>query len=501
MFKQLNTYKQVFIKYSLALVLLAIPLYPKFPLLSVPGTYVAIRLEDILIGTIIACFLLLQLHQTRRFLASGVVISTMVYLAVGFLSILSAILVTHTVTPHIGVFHFLRRVEYMGLMLLAASSINKESDITFFLEILFWVVTTVVLYGLGQRFLNFPVISTQNMEFSKGVILYLTPGARLNSTFAGHYDLAAFSVLVIPLFIGLFSSPVRKWLKFIGWAGFFAGFWLLLASASRISFPAYIISGALTLYFVGKRWWVVPFLIFSLIFASSSSELTARYSRTANVYLSQTLKLLKIPFLEDISSRIAKLRNKPVEPPYRLSQPTPIPPTTAPIAISTTTTVSLPTPAPTRAPKKKLRKIQIEYTPPVIIEERSTEIRLNAEWPRAIRSFKKNPLLGTGFSSITLATDNDYLRMLGETGIIGTLAFSLIFISLAFTVVPVINRPASTARNMGIAIAGSAIGILVNATFIDIFEASKVAPIFWVLTGFLIALVRLVKNEVKPLKK
>ena len=55
---------------------------------------------------------------------------------------------------------------------------------------------------------------------------------------------------------------------------------------------------------------------------------------------------------------------------------------------------------------------------------------MNVEWPRAIRALKKNPLLGTGYSSITLATDNDYLRLLGETGVLGFLAFLLIGVRL-----------------------------------------------------------------------
>ena len=61
---------------------------------------------------------------------------------------------------------------------------------------------------------------------------------------------------------------------------------------------------------------------------------------------------------------------------------------------------------------------------------RSFQIRLNIEWPRAIRAFWKNPFLGTGYSSITIATDNDYLRILGETGIFGLLSFVLLFFVL-----------------------------------------------------------------------
>src|SRR3990167_10675400 len=52
-----------------------------------------------------------------------------------------------------------------------------------------------------------------------------------------------------------------------------------------------------------------------------------------------------------------------------------------------------------------------------VAEDRSFNIRLKAEWPRAIRAFLKNPVLGTGYSSVGLAVDNDYLRSLAESGI------------------------------------------------------------------------------------
>jgi hypothetical protein len=57
----------------------------------------------------------------------------------------------------------------------------------------------VVGYGFGQKYLHFPVYSTMNREYSKGEKLYLENGARPQSTFAGHYDLAAFLVIVLPL--------------------------------------------------------------------------------------------------------------------------------------------------------------------------------------------------------------------------------------------------------------------------------------------------------------
>jgi len=111
---------------------------------------------------------------------------------------------------------------------------------------------------------------------------------------------------------------------------------------------------------------------------------------------------------------------------------------TAPIAEFTSPIVSLtpgvtatPTPTPTPTPTSLPEATPSAYFEPTALAVgRSTDIRLKVEWPRAIKAFLKNPLLGTGYSSITLATDNDYLRMLGETGILGTLAFLAIILEI-----------------------------------------------------------------------
>ena len=131
-------------------------------------------------------------------------------------------------------------------------------------------------------------------------------------------------------------------------------------------------------------------------------------------------------------------------------------------------------------------------------EDRSTSIRFNVEWPRAMRAFYKNPLLGTGYSSITLATDNDYLRALGETGVLGLLSFLLIFITLFKTFniykFDVYEHSSNNLESVFIAsFVGSTVGILMTALFIDIFEASKFATIYWLFTGFVVA--KIIQNN------
>src|SRR3989344_7814965 len=113
---------------------------------------------------------------------------------------------------------------------------------------------------------------------------------------------------------------------------------------------------------------------------------------------------------------------------------------------------------------------------------RSFGIRIDEEWPRAIRAFEKNPILGTGYSSITIATDNDYLRSLGETGILGTISLGMIF----FIITRKLHRFARKFRYslqyfLVTAIFCGSLTFFATAIFIDVLEASKVAQIFWML--------------------
>ena len=117
-------------------------------------------------------------------------------------------------------------------------------------------------------------------------------------------------------------------------------------------------------------------------------------------------------------------------------------------------------------------------------EDRSFNIRLKAQWPRAVRAFLKNPVLGTGYSSVGLATDNDYLRSLAESGILGLLAFLLIIIRFFKTSLPHIINFHLTLESIFILSATLALfSLLLNALFIDVFEASKIALLTWLTLG------------------
>ena len=149
--------------------------------------------------------------------------------------------------------------------------------------------------------------------------------------------------------------------------------------------------------------------------------------------------------------------------------------------------------------RDKITSIGLVYAQSTeVFEDRSTSIRLNVEWPRAIRSLTKNPLLGTGYSSISLATDNDYLRALGEVGILGFSAFMLVFVNIYKLIIKSLRNIGKldiSERVFVTGYIGGIIGTLSNAMFIDIFEASKFATIFWLFMGITTAKLIQSQNE------
>ena len=454
--------------------LLFIPIYPKFPLFNVPGTYVAIRIEDFVVAFVLLLWFIHQFRLGFPSLKDKVGKLIILYWLVGALSLLSAILLTKNISPHLAFLHFLRRVEYMSLFFVALASVRSVKNLKTYMGVLLLAAVGVIVYGLGQKFAAWPVISTMNEEFSKGLLLTLSEWARINSTFAGHYDLAAFMVLILSIiggfFFGIKSKKARAGLLIIG----FFSLYILILTASRISFAAYLLAITFVLFFLRKYWWLIPVLGLSLGMMFLSEEITQRYALTFNIDLSAlSSKLTRKPSTELVFVPSVEEESVVEEEPAE-KKPTEI-----------------------TTPKPKL--VEEEWVPTTqLAVEYSSGIRFDVEWPRALRALAKNPLLGTGYSSVTLATDNDYLRLLAETGSMGFAAFFLIFLEIGRRVVVFLRKTKpSLERALVIGLSGGALGMLANATFIDVFESSKVAFIFWILMGSLVGLMKI--NEKKDI--
>jgi len=476
MLKRLKSLKVNPLSLGIIALLLFIPIYPKFPTFNVSGTYVAIRAEDFLVAFVLLLWLIDQIRQRFPTLKDRVGRLILLYWGVGLLSLLSALFITKNIVPHLAFLHFLRRIEYMSLFFVALASIKSMRNVKSYGWVLFLATVGVVVYGLGQKFLAWPVISTMNEEFSKGMLLQLSEWARINSTFAGHYDLAAFMVLILAVTAGFFFGLKNKVKKILILLIGVASFYILILTASRVSFVAYLIAVTFTLVGLKKYWWVGPVLAVSLTAMLFSEEITQRYALTFNL---------------DLSALSSKLPKRPAKKQVFLT-PAPLP-TPVEEEIEEIEEIEA-TPKPTAISAAEIEEWQPTTELAVAY---SSGIRFNVEWPRSLRAFAKNPFLGTGYSSVTLATDNDYLRLLAETGLLGFLAFFLIFLEIARQVFRFARTSlAGLRKSLVMALSGAALGLLANAVFIDVFESSKIAFIFWILMGILVGMIKLKEEDV-----
>ena len=422
-------------KFSLIFIVLAllfIPLYPKFPLLGIAGTFVSVRLDDFIVATLAIALAVTVFKQGFSSFRQPVSRAVLLYLFVGAVAAFSGIFLTRTATLNLGLLHTFRRLEYFSLFFAGFTFFSSLSDLPRIIRVILLSSLLVAIYGLGQQFLGFPVITTTNSEFAKGLALTLGQGARINSTFAGHYDLAAFSVF--PLLLILSLLPVSRHKPILIGIGLLV-YWTMLLSASRITFASLIISSSLLVILIRKKMWLIPLCVLAIAGFFASPQLRGRY-------------------LELITSHI------------KISSIVP--------------SVS----AQTIPETKDVDEVPDALKPPAVPEDRSFNIRLNAEWPTALRAFYKNPVLGTGYSSIGLASDNDYLRSLAETGILGLSAFILIFVRFFKSSWRFIRHyQPSLSSSFIISVSCFMVSLLLNALFIDVFEASKIAIFFWLIVG------------------
>jgi len=271
------------LKYLTAAILLVIPLYPKFPLINIPGTYVSIRFEDFVIALGGLVLVKLIYSDYRNFFAQKINKAIMLYLLVGLISLASGIFVTKTVLPHLGLFHFLRRIEYFIPFFLGLYAMNKKGNLEFFLKVISVALITSFIYGVGQRYFDWPIIVTQNLEYSQGVALRYIPGSHINSTFAGHYDLGTYLVLLLPVFISLFFLLKEVKTQLFLFIIVSTGLWLLSYSGSRISVFSYLVASGLALIIIKKYKEIILVFLFSLLFFSMSQNLISRYLRIIEV--------------------------------------------------------------------------------------------------------------------------------------------------------------------------------------------------------------------------
>lgn len=461
--------------------------------MDITQTWVSIRFEDILIA-LSALALITSLVRERKCPDTPLSRPIVLYWIVGGISLGNALLfifpnLSGVLFPHLAVLHFIRRIEYMVLFFVAFEAFKKKPLLLPFLWTLVGSYLLVILYGFGQKFLGFPAFLTMNEEFAKGVPLRLPATARFPSTFGGHYDLAAYLIMIIPI-MGSLVFGLKKWgLKVLFILLAVLGLIMLLFTASRISFGVYLVAVSIMLFWQKKPLLIVPTIILSLLIMNFTSGASERFYKTFRVSdvvvdLSTGKPIGTLDSLSGTEATLSKDKSPAEE--------------TLPTGseylslagglenkVNSVTYTSKNIPGATGEVATVSGSFLIQKA---LVYDISITTRLQGQWPKAIEAFKRNYLLGSGYSSLSVAADGDYHRMLGETGVAGAIAFLGIFAASFLLFVKRKDTLLPLERSLVIGVFAGIVGLLCNAVLIDVFEASKVAYTLWMFLGIATAI-------------
>lgn len=544
------------ILFILTLFLLAfIPLYPKKPLIDINHTWVYIRAEDFMVVLVIGIWVFLLLCKKITF-KTPLTMSIVIFWIIGAIStILGILLIFPTlanVFPNVAFLNYLRRIEYLSLFFIAYAGIKDRRFLPYIIAVLTITLFLVAVYGIGQKYLGFPAYLTMNEEFAKGIPIQLSSLSRVSSTFGGHYDLAAYLVLMIPLLSSMIFGFRNLIVKIFLSITVFLGVIVLFMTVSRVSFFVLLLSMILMLILHKKKsaiFAIVSIFIMVFIFLSFSTSLLQRFSNTVKEVdilvdarfgepigqiknvpsknfkdkiiwkkYAQTRDQISSainsggedPRLATKSALIVPFSILPENIPFILEENIPngesLPQGTGYVNLTLSPIIQKVGRFYYEIPRKKALTdtgeiIGIEgdfLIKKVKTYDLSFTTRFQGEWPRAIETFKKNILLGGGYSVIGLAVDNNYLRILGEIGLLGFTSYFVIFlIALIYfkKLLPEVDSPVIRSFVLGF-IAGL-VGLALNAIFIDVFEASKIAFLLWLLMGITLGTLHLYqKNDI-----
>lgn len=506
------------LKIWVAFLIAFIPLYPKLPAIGIQHTWVYIRLEDFFIlGSALIFFV--QYIRRKALIFLPLSIPIFLYWIIGFFSLCFSLLF---IAPHlanffptVAVLSYIRRIEYMILFFVGLSTVKNKKDLQFYFWVLVGACTAFFIYGIGQRYyldfwvrfpaffekysFCFPSFQTTNEEFAKGIPLCLPKTGRITSLFGGHYDLSAYLVLFIPLMFSVGFALKGFFKKIFIFLLSFGLVFLLILTASRISFAAYLIGVSFAFSFIKQKKYILPVIVISIIMlVTSSSSAFERFSQTfrfANIVLNQQGQVVgetTANLSDELKKKISKEKLVIDAPPPTQDLPTGSSYIALPgKSIATDSAVLKNAKKLTEAEKLRYRFGAIEISSvsgqfsiqKVLVYDISFTTRFQAEWPNSWRAFLRNPLLGSGYSTITLASDNSFLRALGETGSLGFISFLSFFLLWHIFLKKTLSGADKFTAFFALGLGAGIIGLFINALLIDVFEASKVAESMWLILG------------------
>ncbi len=523
-----------------------IPLYPKLPLVDVKNTWVYIRAEDFVIFLVLLIYTYFLIKK-KITLNTPLTIPILAFWIIGGIATIHGVLLLFptiaNIFPNVALLSYVRHIEYVSVFFIAFAGMRRKDFLKTVIAVLSIVFIVACLYGLGQKYASLPAFLTMNEEFAKGIPITLSQLSRVPSTFAGHYDFAAYLALCIPIFAALFFGVRNIILKVFFGGTVLLGLLLMFMTVSRVSFFAVLVSLGLVLFILKRKLVLISIpivIILGVLVTFTQSSLFARFGNTVkevDVLVNGktgaaigNVEYVPVTYLYDKSVKVQRVDDeeklnqaiqgdvkeeasvsgiiKKLPLPYELLPKDAMVPLVKASNISNgevlpqgTGYINL-----SLSPvKTRVGDFYYELSPNIsstdvvnfhgnfIVKKASAydlsfTTRFQGEWPNAINAFMRNIFFGSGYGSVSLAIDNNFLRMLAEIGLLGTSSFILLFVVVGIYAYKSYKYIDSRlVKTFVVGVCAGIIGLALNATLIDVFEASKVAFTLWLLVGITLA--------------
>lgn len=410
------------------LLLAFIALFPKVSIISVGGSSAGIRFEDFLIAIVI--FLLIYGLRKRPINVETKLLKKIekiffTYVVLSTISTLYGVYKGYAL-PITAVLFLVRKIEYYCLLYVGFyfgnTIINKKNILFNFVVIFHFILCLLQQVGiLGS--------------FNRGEMLDVLTQGRVSSTFNGAYELSAFLLLLFPFYLLSFVRKKRG--RILNLFYMLLITYCIVLSSSRTSLFIELI--ILLIILIKERVLIkvetlkriaVFLTIFALPFFLYYLP-KFDYSRYVNLSFEKTSFILKYSWKYRNFEKYVKLN-------YWFGD----------------------------APMGLIQMSNLGY-------DGSSYARFS-HWMQLLDGWMNSPIIGCGISVSGNSADGNYLKILTESGIIGIAIWCYLLYE--------IFKSLKIGREFEW-LFYSFISILIGATFIDLFDSSKIMMMFWFLYG------------------
>lgn len=414
---------------ALLLGLFVLPLYPKIGLVSVAGTYIPIRLDDVITVGVLLVWITDLLAERRLPRIPSLALPVVLWVAAGFVALVVGAALQHTITWGTGALYWAKPIEYLLLGWMAYDLVTTRRRITLFSGSILSAAAVVVAYGVLQRFGWAPTPPSYLPGSTLGVV---------TATFGDPHQLAGYLGLIAFIVIAL-------WHQFNG---------LRLGLAILLVGLAYVlVHTGVRSEFIALTAGTVAFLRWRPTRAPAALLLVALFASAA---LPNAIERE----LDRTISRSAVIGT----PDDGRGSPAPAVPGVAPGSTSVGDRIG-----------------------DGLSQDVSLSLRLQDKWPKLLRVTWAHPLFGGGPSAATEAADGYYVRSLVEVGLVGTAAFLALVSTVLVAFWKGFRRATGPSRWLALAALTSTLFVGIVGILIDTWVASRPMQLYWPLVGATLA--------------